>query len=230
MEMSIVRRIRDITVATLNERLEKAEDPVRMIDQFLWSTREDIIQAEKLHQQYTNHSNHLRAQWLQAESQKERREQQAMTALKAGEENMARYALHEKASSEERAVQYKELFEQSRQHTLELEEQLREMRSEYQSVYDKREYYAARMESVRLQQRMNSRFGGYGETGPQPGAMFRRMEDRINDLETEAKSIRDVRRMGHEMESTGLGSTVKSVIERELNELKRKLEKEGWSS
>ncbi|MDF2837774.1 MAG: phage shock protein PspA [Paenibacillus sp.] len=228
--MSIVRRIRDITVATLNERLEKAEDPVRMIDQFLWSTREDIIQAEKLHQQYTNHSNHLRAQWLQAESQKERREQQAMTALKAGEENMARYALHEKASSEERAVQYKELFEQSRQHTLELEEQLREMRSEYQSVYDKREYYAARMESVRLQQRMNSRFGGYGETGPQPGAMFRRMEDRINDLETEAKSIRDVRRMGHEMESTGLGSTVKSVIERELNELKRKLEKEGWSS
>jgi phage shock protein A len=228
--MSIVRRIRDITVATLNERLEKSEDPVRLIDQFLWSTREDIIQAEKLHQQYTSHSNHLRAQWLQAESQKERREQQAMTALKAGEENMARFALHEKASSEERAAQYKELFEQSRQHTLELEEQLREMRGEYQSVYDKREYYAARMESVRLQQRMNSRFGGYGESGPQPGAMFRRMEDRINDLETEARSIRDVRRMGHEMESTGLGSTVKSVIERELNELKRKLEKEGWSS
>ncbi|MDQ6423383.1 PspA/IM30 family protein [Paenibacillus sp. LHD-117] len=228
--MSIVRRIRDITVATLNERLEKAEDPVRMIDQFLWSTREDIIQAEKLHQQYTNHGNHLRSQWLQAESQKERREQQAMTALKAGEENMARFALHEKASAEERAAQYKELFEQSRQHTLELEEQLREMRSEYQAVYDKREYYAARMESIRLQQRLNSRFGGYGETGPQPGAMFRRMEDRINDLETEAKSIRDVRRMGHEMETTGIGQTVKSVIERELNELKRKLEKEGWSS
>ncbi|MHA6485496.1 PspA/IM30 family protein [Paenibacillus sp. strain BS8-2] len=228
--MSIVRRIRDITVATLNERLEKAEDPVRMIDQFLWSTREDIIQAEKLHQQYTSHSNHLRAQWLQAESQKERREQQAMTALKAGEENMARYALHEKASCEERAVQYKELFEQSRQHTLELEEQLREMRSEYQTVYDKREYYAARMESVRLQQRLNSRFGGYGETGPQPGAMFRRMEDRITDLETEAKSIRDVRRMGHGMDNGSLGSTIKSVVERELDELKRKLEKEGWSS
>ncbi|GBG11181.1 phage shock protein A [Paenibacillus sp. MY03] len=228
--MSIVRRIRDITVATLNERLEKAEDPVRMIDQFLWSTREDIIQAEKLHQQYTNHSNHLRAQWLQAESQKERREQQAMTALKAGEENMARFALHEKATADERAAQYKDLFEQSRQHTLELEEQLREMRSEYQAVYDKREYYAARMESIRLQQRLNSRFGGYGESGPQPGAMFRRMEDRINDLETEAKSIRDVRRMGHEMDGSGLGSTVKSVIDRELDELKRKLQKEGWSS
>lgn len=228
--MSIARRIRDITVATLNERLEKAEDPVRMIDQFLWSTREDIIQAEKLHQQYANHSNHLRAQWLQAEAQKERREQQAMTALKAGEENMARIALHEKASCEERSAQYRDLYEQSRQNTMDLEEQLREMRSEYQTVYDKREYYTARMESVRLQQRMNSRFQGGVSDGAHPGTMFRQMEDRISDLEQEARSLRDVRRMGREFDQGGVGNTVKSVIERELTELKRKLEKEGWSS
>ncbi|RJE91331.1 PspA/IM30 family protein [Paenibacillus sp. 1011MAR3C5] len=228
--MSIARRIRDITVATLNERLEKAEDPVRMIDQFLWSTREDIIQAEKLHQQYANHSNHLRSQWLQAEAQKERREQQAMTALKAGEENMARIALHEKASCEERSAQYRELYEQSRQNTQDLEEQLREMRSEYQTVYDKREYYAARMESVRLQQRLNSRVQGGVSDGAHPGTMFRQMEDRISDLEQEARSLRDVRRMGREFDQGGTGNTVKSVIERELAELKRKLEKEGWSS
>ncbi|REK75614.1 PspA/IM30 family protein [Paenibacillus paeoniae] len=228
--MSIARRIRDITVATLNERLEKAEDPVRMIDQFLWSTREDIIQAEKLHQQYANHSNHLRGQWLQAEAQKERREQQAITALKAGEENMARIALHEKTSCEERSAQYRELYEQSRQNTLDLEEQLREMRSEYQTVYDKREYYTARMESVRLQQRMNSRHHGGVSDGAHPGTMFRQMEDRISDLEQEARSLRDVRRMGREFDQGGVGNTVKSVIERELAELKRKLEKEGWSS
>jgi phage shock protein A len=226
--MSIARRIRDITVATLNERLEKAEDPVRMIDQFLWTTREEIIQAEKLHQQYAAHSNHLRAQWLQAEAQKERREQQAMTALKAGEENMARIALHEKASCEERSAQYRELYEQSKQNTLDLEEQLRELRSEYQTVYDKREYYAARMESIRLQQRLNNRFHG-GVGGPQPGSMFRQMEDRISDMEQEARSLRDVRRMGREF-GENVGHTVKSVIERELDELKRKLQKEGWSS
>lgn len=227
--MSIMRRVRDITVATLNERLEKAEDPVRLIDQFLWSTREDIIQAEKLYQQYSAHSNNLKAQWLQAEQQKERREQQALTALKAGEEQLARIALHEKASCEERSNQYRELFEQSRQNTLDLEEQLRQMRSEYQSVYDKREYYAARMESLRLQQRMNSRYGAYGEQGVHPGSVFRRLEDRISDMEQEAKSLRDVRRMGQEFLSEA-GNTVQSVIERELQQLKKKLEKEGWTS
>ncbi|ANY67804.1 PspA/IM30 family protein [Paenibacillus algorifonticola] len=224
--MSIMRRVRDITVATLNERLEKAEDPVKLIDQFLWSTREDILQAERLYEQYTGHTNHLKIQWLQAEQQKEKREQQAMTALKAGEEQLARLALHEKASSEERAAQYRDLYEQSRLNTLGLEEQLREMRSEYQSVYDRREYYAARMESLRLQQRMNARFSGIGEQGAQPGSMFRRLEDSISNMELEAKSLHDLRRMGREF-ATEAGHSIQSAIEQELEQLKRKLQKEG---
>ena len=227
--MSIVKRVRDITVATLNERLEKSEDPVRMIDQFLWATREDIIQAEKLYQQYTQHSNHLKMQWLQAEQLQERREEQALTALKANEETMARIALQEKASAEERAAQYRELYEQSRQNTIELEEHLHQLRSEYQTVYDKREYYAARMESLRLQQRMNSRYhNSFSGSNGQPGQVFRRLEDRISDMELEAKSLRDVRRMGEQFLNEA-GSTIQSVVERELAELKRKLEKEGWT-
>jgi phage shock protein A len=228
--MSIMKRVRDITVATLNERLEKSEDPVRMIDQFLWSTREDIIQAEKLYQQYAGHSNHLKIQWLQAEEQKEKHENHAMIALKAGEEQLARFALHEKATCDERSASYRDLFEQSRQSTLELEEQLREMRSEYQTVYDKREYYAARMESLRLQQRMNSRYSsGLGENGIQSGDAFRKLEDRISGMEHEAKSLREIRKMGQQF-VTEAGNSVQSVIERELEQLKRKLEKEGWSS
>ncbi|MBD3917141.1 PspA/IM30 family protein [Paenibacillus sp. PR3] len=224
--MSIIRRVRDITAATLNERLEKSEDPVRLIDQFLWSTREEIIQCEKLYQQYSEHNHHLKSQWLQADQHKEKREQQAMTALKAGEENLARIALHEKQAAEERANSYRELYEQSSNNVVELENQLRELRSEYQSVYDKREYYAARMESLRLQQRMNARYGAQGQ---EPVSMFRRLEDRISDMEMEAKSLRDIRRIGAEVLYEA-GSRVQSVVERELEQLKRKLEKEGWSS
>ncbi|MFD0714449.1 PspA/IM30 family protein [Paenibacillus sp. GCM10027626] len=230
--MSIIRRVRDITIASLNDRLEKAEDPVRLIDQFLWSTREEIIGVERLYQQHSAHANHLKAQWLQAEQQKEKREQQAMTALKAGEEHMARIALQDKTANEERAAQYRELYNQTQQNVVELEEQLRELRSEYQSVYDKREYYAARMESLRLQQRMNSRYAqhGYnGSPGTQPDGMFRRLEDRISDMEIEAKSLRDIRRAGQEF-LTNTGNAVQSTIEREMEQLKRKLEQEGWKS
>ncbi|GGE01535.1 PspA/IM30 family protein [Paenibacillus nasutitermitis] len=231
--MSIIRRVRDITVATLNERLEKAEDPVKLIDQFLWSTREEIIQAERLYQQYTGHGNHLKIQWLQSEQMRDKREQQAIIALKAGEEQVARIALQDKAGSEERAQQYRELYEQTLTNIQDLEQQLRELRSEYQAVYDKREYYAARMESLRLQQRMNARYAGGGagasNPGQQPSGMFRRLEDRISDMELEAKSLRDVRRAGAEFIAEA-GSTIQSAIEREMEQLKRKLQQEGWKS
>ncbi|MFS0723532.1 PspA/IM30 family protein [Paenibacillus sp. 1P07SE] len=225
--MSLFKRVRDITVATLNERLEKAEDPVRLIDQFLWSTREEIIQAERLYQQYAGHGNHLRTQWLQAEQQKDKREQQAMTALKAGEEQVARMALQEKAAHDQRAAQYKELYEQSKQNIDELEAHLQELRSEYQSVYDKREYYSARMESLRLQQRMNARYNQ--DSGGNPNSMFRRLDDRINDMELEAISMRDLRRAGERLmhQTNATMHSLHSTIEQELQQLKRKLEKEG---
>jgi Phage shock protein A (IM30), suppresses sigma54-dependent transcription len=217
---SLIKRVRDITVATLNERLERAEDPVRLIDQFLWATREEIIQAERLYQQYTAHANSLRAQWLQAEQQAEKREQQAITALKAGEEHLARLALTEKQHHAQRAQQYKELYETSQANVTELEELLRELRSEYQAVYDKREYYQARMESLRLQQRMNERFG---PLGGHPETMFRRLDDKITDMELEARSLRELRRSGQSCIPTGSPAQV----EEELRQLKRKLEKEG---
>lgn len=226
--MSIIRRVRDITLATLNEHLEKSEDPVKLIDQFLWATREEIIQSERLHSQYSTHSHHLKMQWLQAEQQKEKREQQAVTALKAGEEQLARIALHEKASADERAAQYKELYEQSRLNMEDLEHTLQEMRSEYQIVYDKREYYSARMESLKLQQRMNSRYGsmGSGLNGGKPEGMFRRLDDRISGMEHEARSLRELRQGGTES-IHGRASVPNAAVEHELEQLKRKLGQGG---
>ncbi|GIP17214.1 phage shock protein A [Paenibacillus montaniterrae] len=225
--MGILRRIRDISVATLNDRLEKAEDPVKLIDQFLWSTRDDIIQAERLQQQYITHTNQLKAQWLQAEQQIEQKEKQAMIALKAGEENIARSLLSEKTMIVETANNYRKLYEQSNDSLIELEAQLRELRSEYQIVYDKRAYYVARMESIRLQQRLNERMSFNG--GQQPGEVMRRMESRIQDMELETQSLRQVRQ-GNGLYGDPLQTDRRSAeVDIELQQLKDKLNKEGWS-
>jgi len=225
--MGIFRRIRDISVATLNDRLEKAEDPVKLIDQFLWSTRDDIIQAERLQQQYMMHTNQLKAQWLQAEQNIEQKEKQAMIALKAGEENIARSLLTEKTMHVDTANNYRELYEQSNNSLLELEAQLKELRTEYQMVYDKRAYYVARMESIRLQQRLNQRMSF--NNGQQPGEVMRKMETRIQDMEYETQSLRQLR------QNNGLyGNSLQTnrrteEVDLELQQLKEKLNKEGWS-
>nr|WP_276358353.1 PspA/IM30 family protein [Cohnella sp. YIM B05605] len=218
--MSVMRRVRDMTVATLNDRLEKAEDPVRVIDQFLWSTHQEIVQSEQLQRQYAAHTDGLYRQWKDAEQWTRKREDQALTALKAGEEQAAKLALQDKVAHEERAERYRQLYEQSRQELNDLEQLLQDLRSEYRAVYDRRQFYVAKMESLRLQQRLNARFDtGTGD----PSSMFRKLDDRLTDLDLEARSLRDLRRIGQES-VLRIGTVVQETIERELQQLKQKMQ------
>jgi phage shock protein A len=81
------------------------------------------------------------------------------------------------------------------------------------------------MESLRLQQRMNQRAGAFAGGGDVP-KMFGRLEDKMTDWELEAKSLRDLRRMGQEY-VVQAGETVASVLEREMARLKEKLNNDG---
>lgn len=221
--MSLIRRMKDITVATLNERLEQAEDPVKLIDQYLAAQREQIMQAENVYRQMLNHAQTLRQQMLSAEQLRDKREQQAVIALRAGEEQVAKLALQEKLIHEEKATQYGELYEQSQQSVAELGEQIDQMKRDFDDVLGRRQYYMARLETVRLQKRMNeSMQGGSGFSG----RTFGRLEERISDLEIETRALRDVRRMGRELANAG--SSVQEALEREMTQLRAKLEKEGW--
>ncbi|XEC95597.1 PspA/IM30 family protein [Paenibacillus tarimensis] len=228
--MSILKRVRDMTVATLNDRLEKAEDPVKLIDRFLASTREEIAQAEQLYRQCTAHSLQLKRQWLQAEQQAEIREQQAVTALRADAEEAARAALADKAAHDERAAQYKGLFEQSKHTLLELEDRLGELKDEYRSAADKRDYYAARMETLRLRQRWNERHSGrFGRTAGNPihsDQLFRRLEERIGDEELESRALHELRRPG-EASFKQVDPVLQSAVELELQQLRQRLNKGG---
>ncbi len=223
--MSVFRRVRDITAANLNERLEQSQDPVRLIDQFLATTREDIVEAEKLVQQSTAHMRQLKQQVDQAESMKNKREEQALLALKAGEDHLAKLALQEKIIYEEKLEQYSELLDTTKRSLIDLESQLNDLKMEYQTVYNKRQYYAARMETLRLQQRMNQRMDGYG-SGQDVPKMFNRLEDRISDWELEAQSLRDLRRMGQQYLDQA-SETVSGILEKELARLKQKLNNSG---
>ncbi|MDP4098381.1 PspA/IM30 family protein [Paenibacillus sp. P96] len=217
--MSVFRRMRDITVATFNDALEQSQDPVRMIDQFLSATRRDIAEAEKLQQQYAIHTRQMKLQMEQALAMLNKREEQALLAVKAGEDHVAKLALQEKLLYEEKAQQYTELWEQSRESLQELEYQLEELRTEYQTVYSKRQYYVARMETLNLQRQMNDRAGTYG--GRNIPRMFDRLENKVADIEAETYSLRELRRS--EAGYTGGHTTKGSILDQELARLKQKL-------
>ncbi|MNH90342.1 PspA/IM30 family protein [compost metagenome] len=191
-----------------------------MIDQYLASQREQLQHSERLYQQCVTHAASLRQQYLTALETKEKREQQALLALKAGEEQMARLVLQEKLQAEEKSEQYRELYEQAKQSILDLDEDLRQLKADYQEISDKRGYYLARMESARLQQRLNARMSSVGQHSTP--RMFGRLEERVSDMELHAKSLRDVRQMSRE----GLYHSSNPAVDVELEALRKKLNQE----
>ncbi len=206
--------------------LENSEDPVRLIDKYLASQSEQIRESEKLLQQCLSHAASLRHQYAAAEQLKERREQQAMLALRAGEDEVARMALQEKMAQEEKAAQYKALYEQSKLGIVELEEQVQQLKADFDEIASKRSYYIARLESVRLQQRMNERMRSMG-AGPSP-RMFERLEERVSDMELTARTLREVR--GHVRDAwTAASGAASQALDQELAKLRSKLQQEGWN-
>lgn len=221
--MSLMRRMRDITAATLNEKLEKSEDPIRLIDQYLHAQKEQIAKTEKLYNQCVQHTSSMRQQFLAAKQMIEKREQQARIALKAGEDSVARLALQEKMLNEDKSEQYRKLYEQGQDNIVEMEAQLQQLKADWQEVVGKRQYYMARLESIKLQRRMNDRARSrYGTD-----RMFDRLEDKVADLELETHSMKDVRNLDSDPWMK-LGMEVKDTVEKELASLKAKLAEEGW--
>jgi phage shock protein A len=166
----------------------------------------------------------LRAQYVGAEQWKDKREQQAMLALKAGEDHTARLALQDKMVHEQKAEQYRELYDQSKLALIELEDQVQALKADYVEIAAKRSYYQARLESVRLQRRMNEHMSEMGKSSTP--RMFNRLEEKVSDLEFETRSLRDVRRLSKEVLYQA-GSAVQHVLEQELNNLRKKLAMEG---
>lgn len=237
--MGVMRRLRDITVATLNEMLENAEDPVQLIDQYLREKSEQMRELEMLARQMNHHTRTLRDRFLHAEKWKEKREEQALLAIKAGEEELARVVLEEKIAYEEESRKYRELYHESKRSLDEVEDLLEQVRKDLQEVSAKRGLYMARLETLRLKQRMNQYLhNGGGKRSI--GRSFDRLEERLMEMEGEAEALWQLRRSQRGGSDAWLMGTKaathppaqekgvrKEKLDQELELLKKRLSEEG---
>ncbi|NBI28934.1 PspA/IM30 family protein [Chengkuizengella marina] len=219
--MSLVKRIRDISVATLNDKIENSEDPVRFIDKYLQTQKTKLSQLEKLYQQTLTHAHSVKQQYMEAETTRIKRENQAEIALKAGEDQLAKLILLEKMQSEEKSEQYRKLYEDGKQTILELEEQIQILKDEVQELVDKRAFYTAKIESIRLQKQLNqvNHFIEKQDYYEQS----RTIDRKFSELELQTNALREVRSLDSNTGSS-LGSKLQTEVENQFEALKKKLE------
>ncbi|TCP32074.1 phage shock protein A (PspA) family protein [Scopulibacillus darangshiensis] len=218
------KRIKTVMSSELNAMLDKAEDPVKMLDQFMREMAEDIREAETAVAKQMANGKMLHKKYQDAEKLVEKRQNQAVKALEAGNEDLAKRALLDKKQHESQATTLKEAWERANKDTDDLRQKLKEMKNEYQEMDLKRDSLKARAETAKTKTKINRSMSSIGSDESRQG--FSRMEEKVLRFEAEAETSEDMRSANKSLDDELDALDDKDGVDDELAELKKKLGKE----
>ncbi|MEW9699708.1 PspA/IM30 family protein [Paenibacillus sp. SI8] len=220
--MGIFKRLRDMTMASVNDLLDKAEDPVKMLNQFLRDMEEDILEAETAVAKQIAIEKKFKQQYEESEEMVTKRSEQALKALEQGNEELARRALQDKKEHQERFDELKRQYDLAKTNADQLRNQLTEMKDEFNKMKNKKDLLIARAETAKAQKQINQAMSGFGTDNAAKG--FDRMSEKVLQMEAEAQASGEIRAKNRSLddELDQLGSS-DSAIDDELAAMKAKL-------
>ncbi len=190
--MGILKRMKDMTKATLNEVLDKIEDPTVMLNQYVRDMEGEVQAAEVTVAKQLTHEQQMKNRYESAVQNAADAEARAEQAVLTGDEEAARKYLEEKLAYDQQAEQFYGLYEQSKVQAEQLRGELEQMKGELQALRAKRTDLTARAQAAKARQQLAQGTVSVGHTIEGGGAVrgFSRMEEKIMQLEAEAEVSR----------------------------------------
>ncbi|MCY0869009.1 MAG: PspA/IM30 family protein [Firmicutes bacterium] len=218
--MALFKRVRDITAANVNDLLDRAEDPVKMINQFVRDMETDINEAEVSVAKQIAMEKRFEEQKNEAAALVAKRQEQAEKALEIGNEELARKALQDKKDQQAKLELYTSEYEKAKQLADELRKKLDDMKDQFNKMKAKREMLIARADAAKVQTQINHAMGNFTTDSASRG--FSRMEEKVSQMEAQAEASGELSGSSHSLddEFKQLGD---SDVDDELAALKAKV-------
>jgi len=212
--MSIFKRLRDLTMSNINAIIDKAEDPIKMTDQYIRDMTEDLEDAEKAVAAQIAIEKRFKALYEEQAALVEKRTQQAHTAAQAQNVDLARRALEEKKAAEAKRDEYKASYDQNKLAADNLRSKLEEMRKQLTAMKNKRETLVARYNAAKAQTEINKAMNGFGSDTAAAG--LKRMEEKMLAMEARAEASNEMsqreKSLDEEFESLGKDKAVEDEL------------------
>ena len=223
MAKGALARISDILKSNINEMLDRAEEPDKMIRQMVRDMEEGVSKATaSVGTAVANHKR-LERQVNDKRAQVDQWQRKAERAVEAGRDDLARRALERKAVFAKAAEELVPALEESRQTAEQLREQLRELKTKLEEARARQGALVARHQAAQARKRLAQSISGLGQDA---FSSFERFEQKVAESEAEADAHVEVSGAVGDLEKEIRQMEAERSADDELQALKAKLKKD----
>ena len=218
--MSIFERVGDLIKSNVNDLLDRAEDPEKMVKQMVVDMEKQFQKATQELGTATGGLNRLKKQLEEAKNQSENWNAKAKACLSQGNEELAKHALENKVVQDKLVTQYQEMYESMDKQVEDLKNQTMQLKQKLEEARSKKAVLVARSQVADSKMSASKTLSGIDSSSA--FAKMDKMEQKIMDKEAQAEVSADMFELKGE---TDTFSTVEKEenVNAELDRLKKEM-------
>ena len=188
--MGIMDRLSRLIRANVNDMIDKAEDPEKMLDQILRDMQSNIQMARQQVASMIAQEKELEADQQETEKLSREWAEKARRAVAAGKDDLAREALRRKRDNDENGKVYSNQLQTQEQVVEKLKSQMRQLEAKYQQTLSQRDSMIARQRRAHATQKVTETISVFSPLDPT--ADLERMERKIRSQEAKAVAMTEM--------------------------------------
>jgi phage shock protein A len=220
--MSIFARMSDIFKANINDLLDKAEDPEKMIKQMVIEMEEAVSKAAMAVGQAIANEKMLQKQTDDKKKAVDEWQKKALQAVNAGRDDLARQALEKKNGFSKAAADLEPLAIEAKNTSVNLRAQLDKLRAKLEEVRLRQNTLIARSQAAKAKKQIAASVSGIGDDA---FANFDKYEQKIIKQESEAEALSELAGQSTQLEDEFAKLGTSSAVDDELAQLKASVNK-----
>lgn len=220
--MGILSRMKSVFLAETNGLLDKCEQPINMVNQYIREFDQELAKGQKALANQLFIEKKQAALIAETEAVIEKRARQAKLAVEKGEEHIAKLALQEKILLEKKLAAYRDQYQTIQAQTKALEDKINQLLAQYEELNHRRLILASRVNIASSIKNLSQAAVSFQTDNITKG--FDRVEEKVLMMEAEVEAIAHFSSPTVRSAPQYLDPGLKDEIESAFQEMKQKVE------
>jgi phage shock protein A len=216
--MTIVERVSTLVRANINDLLDSAEDPEKVIKQLLMDMHAQLLEARSQVAAAIADEKQLHSRLEENQAQATEWQQKAELAVEKRQDDLARNALTRRNTYQQTADGFKQQYDEQARQVAELKDVLGQLEAKISEAEAKKDLLLARSRRAGAETEIRTTLSGLDQSGGL--ASFERMEEKVDQQEARAEALAEVE--ADSVESRFAALQTANDVERQLAELRAK--------